>query len=906
MNGNQGVGTMIEVGADKAIKELQSISNLLNNIQGNIDGIAKAVTKTDNITKSTTKNLTGSLKNINLDSVINNLTRGYRTIEKLTKGFVDYVEDLNLLKVAFGDTADEAKQFVENIADITGYDEATLVRMTATFRQLTSTLGLANKDADLLSKNLSKMALDISSLYNLDLGTAQYALQGALTAQPRSIKTHTGADITQDTLQAELARLGIDRKVKSLNQAENAIITYLSLERQLINSNGDLARTIEQPANMLRVFTEQIKKAGRSIGNLFIPVIQTVIPYLTAFLMVFNEIVSILMGIWGVDTDSFWKSMSAGAIDVSNSFNTMAESANNAKKAQMGLRGFDKLNVIKTPSSSGGAGGGASFGGIDSRLLDAMKEYDLQLDKIKTKATEVRDAIMQWLGFTRNANGEWEWSAKLLGENILKSIKSIFEWLVKNWKIVATIGAVIGTILIVKKLKKTDESLGKVSKSSKILAKATKSLADGFKILAIGIGGLAILGGLAVVIGTFNGLLKTMSENSLTFSDVGKTLGVVLLEIATGFTLIALASKLLDWKGIIGAVAILGGLAIVMQSISDLLKTMSDNGMTLGDVAGTLGAVLGIVVVAMTALMAVATALSSPIGLVAVLALTVAIVAILEVLKDTLPTILEACGKFIEKIGPVLIEILEKVINGIERIIYAIGTVLPPIIYQVGEMWSKIFKGIADVVDSVFGGINTVIKTIGNSVSKILNSIQKLISNVLKSVLDFINQLGPAINNFVDNAIRAVTKLVNFLVSAVEFSINTTIVSAINKIIEAYNGSLGDFFEWLGFSAKISKMKKVSIERFSPKLYADGGFPNTGEMFIAREKGPELVGSIGNKTAVANNQQIVDAVSQGVTNAILASGGFGKNVVIEARGDASGLMNFITFKQKEEDMQYGN
>ena len=98
-------------------------------------------------------------------------------------------------------------------------------------------------------------------------------------------------------------------------------------------------------------------------------------------------------------------------------------------------------------------------------------------------------------------------------------------------------------------------------------------------------------------------------------------------------------------------------------------------------------------------------------------------------------------------------------------------------------------------------------------------------------------------------------------------------------------------------------MKKVSIERFSPKLYADGGFPNTGEMFIAREKGPELVGSIGNKTAVANNQQIVDAVSQGVTNAILASGGFGKNVVIEARGDASGLMNFITFKQKEQDMQ---
>ena len=89
--------------------------------------------------------------------------------------------------------------------------------------------------------------------------------------------------------------------------------------------------------------------------------------------------------------------------------------------------------------------------------------------------------------------------------------------------------------------------------------------------------------------------------------------------------------------------------------------------------------------------------------------------------------------------------------------------------------------------------------------------------------------------------------------------------------------------------------------------FANGGFPDAGQLFVAREAGPELVGRIGNRTAVVNNQQIVDAVAQGVKNAIITSGGFGKNkIVIEAHGDTDGMMNFITFKQKEQDMQYGN
>ena len=48
-------------------------------------------------------------------------------------------------------------------------------------------------------------------------------------------------------------------------------------------------------------------------------------------------------------------------------------------------------------------------------------------------------------------------------------------------------------------------------------------------------------------------------------------------------------------------------------------------------------------------------------------------------------------------------------------------------------------------------------------------------------------------------------------------------------------------------------------------LFEDGGFPNEGQLFIAREAGAEMVGAMGRKTAVANNDQIVEGISAGVS-----------------------------------------
>lgn len=97
-------------------------------------------------------------------------------------------------------------------------------------------------------------------------------------------------------------------------------------------------------------------------------------------------------------------------------------------------------------------------------------------------------------------------------------------------------------------------------------------------------------------------------------------------------------------------------------------------------------------------------------------------------------------------------------------------------------------------------------------------------------------------------------------------------------------------------------MSEIHLPRFK-----DGGFPEDG-LFYANHN--ELVGQFENgRTAVANNEQIIKGIQNGVFQGMmsaLSNGGFSSNVVIEASGDDSGLLNFISFKQKQKNRQFSN
>jgi len=106
--------------------------------------------------------------------------------------------------------------------------------------------------------------------------------------------------------------------------------------------------------------------------------------------------------------------------------------------------------------------------------------------------------------------------------------------------------------------------------------------------------------------------------------------------------------------------------------------------------------------------------------------------------------------------------------------------------------------------------------------------------------------------------------------------------------------------------ASINRTLKLNIPSITPK--AEGGFLTQGEVFVAREAGPELVGTMNGHSAVANNDQIIKGIQGGVFNGMMSALSNanlgGGNVTIEASGDTEGLLNFISFKQKQKNRQF--
>lgn len=249
-----------------------------------------------------------------------------------------------------------------------------------------------------------------------------------------------------------------------------------------------------------------------------------------------------------------------------------------------------------------------------------------------------------------------------------------------------------------------------------------------------------------------------------------------------------------------GIALILGAFALVLHEVANLIEKFGKSGLKLTDVIGLMATVLGTVIGLMASVALLGPAMTA--GLIPFLAVIGGVSALLGVMALTLPTILNAVGKFIQQTAPSLNKTLATIGTLIQNIIFALGTTLPPIINSIGNLYSK-----------VFNGISKIISTVGVVIINIMRETSRLVSSVLSTLLRFINQLGPAINNFVDGAIRAVTKLINFVVSGIEYLINLVIVNPINNLIKTINKIPG---------VKIELMRKANVPRFRPRL-AKGG-----------------------------------------------------------------------------------
>lgn len=330
---------------------------------------------------------------------------------------------------------------------------------------------------------------------------------------------------------------------------------------------------------------------------------------------------------------------------------------------------------------------------------------------------------------------------------------------------------------------------------------------------------IAILGGLALVITSITGLIDTFSQSGMTLGEVAGLLGIVLGELVGTFILLAVTMSLLTPSW-----QSMAGAIVIFGGLALVLVTVTNLIDTFSKSGMKLGEVIGsmaTILVTIVALMG-AVALLGPAmtaGLIPFSVVIVGICALLITMAETLPKILDASSKFIQSIAPVVIVLIRTINECIDNTISILGTVLPPIINSIGSLFNSIFNGISNVVTSVGNTVSRIVDSMGYAVVSIIKSIQ----GVIQQVGNTITQVATTIIWFINSLGPAINNFVNNVIVAVTKLVNF-VVSAVeylvNRVVDGINGIAGVLNDVPGINIRTKGY--VSIPRFRPRL-ASGG-----------------------------------------------------------------------------------
>ena len=306
--------------------------------------------------------------------------------------FNDFYEATDLFHNAMGNLSGEADTLISKMQGLLGVDPTKAMTYMATIQSLGTSFGLTSDKAYVLSKNLTQLAYDEASYWNKNVAETFTAMSSAISGEIEPIR-RLGVDLTQARLQQELLALGFNKQVSSLSQADKAVLRYIAIMKQTANVQGNLAQTIQSPANQIKILKAQLDMLAKSVGSLLYPALKAILPPLIAAVQLIREFVewvAKLMGVKVVFTDFTKSADSVGGIG-----DAMDDTANSTKKAAKALKdytmGFDELNIIDPTQGSSGSGGGASAGNI---LGDVdLSGYDMFKNYVGTSIDEMKEKI---------------------------------------------------------------------------------------------------------------------------------------------------------------------------------------------------------------------------------------------------------------------------------------------------------------------------------------------------------------------------------------------------------------------------------------------------------------------------------------------------------------------------------
>ena len=876
--------------------EMQKVSNGFSAFPSKIQ---KLITSTEKYNASarkattTTGEFTSGLKALNVAAVAITFRKIGHFIAQAVTESNKYQEDLNLFTVALGQYAAEAQNYAEKVSDVMGIDPAQWLRNQGVFNTLLTGFGDTAERAQLMSQNLTQLGYDISSFFNISIEDAMQKLQSGISGELEPLR-RLGYDLSQARLEQTALNLGIKESVANMTQAEKAELRYYAIMTQVTTAQGDMARTLEAPANQLRILQAQLTQAARAIGNIFIPALNAILPYAIAVVQVIREIANALANLAGFKlTDVDYSGVNSAAVGAGSLADNLDDAAGAAKKLKQYTAGFDELNVFAPNTGSGSGAGAGGAGGFDFDL----PTYDFLGDAVQTRIGEIKKMIEDTLAeITTIVSGFMLAVGAILvvtGVNIPLGVGLMaagavglaatvgLNWTAMSSELASTLALITGVVG------------GFLLALGAIMAFSGANLPLGIALMALG--GASLVS--AAVINWHNSdrhLTDALTTLTGVLAGASLAVGAMLAftGVATGLGIALMA---------VGAVTLVSAAALNWNSIPDALASpLSRVGLLVSGATLALGAILafsgcmplGIALMAIgaTSLVSVMAlnwnGLSDEIQNVIAIITTVVSVAFLAIgaalafSGANIPLGLALLAAGAVTMGTAIMPNWNDLSDNVQQKISMITTVVGGALLAVGAILAlsgvalPLGLGLMAAGALSLGAVATLNwDFVVNSIKKVVSVIMGILSGALivLGVLLCLSGAGVGLGLAVlaaglslsyaawtldDNPItRFVRQMAN------------SIIGLVNGVIDAIN----DMFH-IQFNG-LSVMGITLIPAFDIRLvdiphipfFEDGGFPNEGQLFIAREAGAEMVGAMGRRTAVANNDQIVEGISAGVS-----------------------------------------
>ena len=792
---------------------------------------------------------------------------------------------------AFGDAAQESYEWIKRLNDEMQINTQQFMQYSSIYGTMLKGYGVATEDAAKMAMNYTELTYDIWAGYNdiyKSFEDAAIAVRSAIAGEVEPIRK-AGFTIVDSQLKITAANYGIAYSSQKASEELKSYLRYLTMVDQAKAQDliGTYSKEMTTAEGLMRTLRQQITSLSQAFGAFLLPALVKVLPYVQAFVELIGEAIASLAALFGVEIQpvDFSKSFNAGAAGAEGMADGLQDAAGAAKKLKQYTAGFDELNVF-APSTGSGSGSAAS--GSYAGMFDIDKLWDESIfENINSQVDDLKEKlkpVLKLVGAIGAAFLAWRIGASLVAS--VTAVKTVLAAIAGSKVVQAILPKLAGTLAAI--ALQFNVAGGGVKGFLSVLGLIAKTAAPALAVLTVIISTLRVLikrwDEIKTAVGNALGKLR-VSERLKTLNEKLDQLGAKLGWV-NGFWngLKATISALMDFIGEVvitviggtligvfnGLVSILDGVTTAVTGVVDIFRSLGQflKGVFTGDIelvkksfdtlatgiTEVFSGVFGGIVSGLTGFITGVITGISELGM--------------TLLGDLIPNLVMGITTFFSTLCTNISLFFSNAWTEICTLWVTAGdwfsvNVITPV--------STFFSNLGTNISNYFIASWTKIKTQWAVVTTwfqttIITPTQTAFDSMCTAVGGFFTALWEKITGvfagagawFQTNVVDAITfgfrYLVNGAIGLIEGMLNG-IVQALNWVISKVNSVLSVFG-----SNGIEYLSEVKIDRL-----ADGGFPNEGQLFIAREAGAEMVGAMGRRTAVANNDQIVEGISAGVS-----------------------------------------